>query len=90
MKTIVSVIMLVDTTFGGQRLHVGEEVGVVDDVAQRWVARKIAKLNAEATSQDNIEELSAKQLYAMCIERGIETKPKLEREVYLSLLAKEG
>ena len=89
MTTIVSVIMLVDTTFGGQRLHVGEEVGVAEDVAQRWVNRKIAKLGAVATSHDNIEELSARQLYAMCVERGIDTKPKLGKEVYLELLKKE-
>lgn len=82
---VIQVKMLVSTVFGGSRLHPGDVIGVMGDVAERWAKRGIAELIAQ-----DITKLSAKQLYSLCKERGIDAEPKLQKADYLELLSAEG
>ena len=100
MKEVIKVIMLVNTTYGGRRLHIDNEVDVPVEVGQRWAERKIAKLVSDEETQikidfpenvntENLASYTAKQLYAICVQKGIEAAPRMSKAEYIALLSKE-
>jgi hypothetical protein len=83
---------LVNTAYKGER-KVGDTIDVDSATAQRWLRNKIAEsaeLEVAEVPQEAPESalssLTAKQLYKMCMDKGIETKPKLAKDVYIALL----
>lgn len=91
MKKIIQVEMLVNTVFGGRRLLIGDKIEVPEVIGQGWAKRGIAALIPGQDQEDAIDlgSLTAKQLFDMCVEKGIETEPKLSKEAYIALLKEE-
>lgn len=91
--------MLVDTAYKGP-VKAGEEINVPDDFANRWVKNKIAVLVEEekeevvegTTDADDVAEIDyssmkVKELYDLCVERGIEVEVKQPKQYYIDKLA---
>ena len=96
-KKIVSVEMLVDTAYIKPRFK-GNIINVPEDVAHRWTKNKIAKYVdisnnngdeksiVEDSDMSQYESMNAKELYALCKEKGIEAEAKKTKEYYLEIL----
>lgn len=97
---MVKVKMLVNTAYQGPRRE-GEVVSVPEDFAKRWAKNGIAEYvheeveeaaeaeaeEVEAEVEKDIKELNAKELYALCKEKGIDVEAKKSKEYYLEKLA---
>lgn len=87
----VKVEMLVNTAYQGPRRE-GEVISVPEDFAYRWVKNGIAKLVEESGNVEgekvpaNYESMSAKKLYELCQERGIEVEAKKAKAYYIEKL----
>ena len=87
----VKVEMLVDTAYQGPRKE-GDIISVPEDFAYRWVKNGIARLVEGAGNDEgekvpaNYESLSAKKLYELCQERGIEVEAKKSKAYYIEKL----
>lgn len=97
MKSLIEVVMLANTRFGGQRLLIGDVVTVDEAVGHRWVSNNIARpvvINdppKETTDTEiDLESMTAKQLYALCVERELSPVAKMPKEYYINLLSQEG
>ena len=77
----MKVKMLVQTRFQGIALRAGQEYDVKDDVANRWVKNRIAVL-----SEKEPKDMTAKELYKLCLEKGIEVAEKQSKATYLEAL----
>ena len=98
-KKLVSVEMLVDTAYVKPRFK-GDVLNVPEDVANRWTKNKIAKYvdgsyksnnddeksSVEDSAMSQYESMNAKELYALCKEKGIEAEAKKPKEYYLEIL----
>ena len=96
-KKLVSVEMLVDTAYIKPRFK-GDVLNVPEDVANRWTKNKIAKYvdisnnngdeksSVEDSAMSQYESMNAKELYALCKEKGIEAEAKKPKEYYLEIL----
>lgn len=76
--------MKVQTNFQGTKLNVGDEFDVKDAVAQRWAKCGIADVLGEPAKAP--KDMSAKELYKLCIDKGIEVAEKQPKAVYLKAL----
>lgn len=76
--------MKVQTTFEGTVLRIGDEVNVNDTVAQRWAKCGIADTLQKAEKLP--KDMSAKELYKLCVDNGIEVAEKQPKAVYLEAL----
>lgn len=88
----MKVKMLVKTVFDGARLHEGNEVDVSREVAERWSKRGIAAIIDSNPADEDLNSLTARQLFDKCVEAGLNPEPKQSKEHYISLLEgkKEG
>lgn len=77
--------MKVQTTFQGEKLVPDVEIDVNDVVANRWAKNGIATIIGKGEEKDP-KEMTAKQLYKLCLEKGIEVPEKQSKEVYLEAL----
>lgn len=75
----------VQTNFQKKKLFVGNEVEVNDAVAHRWAKCGIADIIAEEKAK-NPKDMSAKELYKLCIDSGIEVAEKQSKAAYLKAL----
>lgn len=75
----------VQTNFQKEKLFVGDEHEVSDAVAQRWAKCGIAEIIAEEKVKSP-KEMTAKELYKLCIDKGIEVAEKQPKAVYLEAL----
>lgn len=82
----MKVRMLADTNYQGFKA-VGKEYDVPEIIAQRWVNNGIAEIAEKVVI--NINDLSSKELYKLCVEQGLEVEPKKSKEYYLELLEAE-
>lgn len=96
----INVKLLVNTAYQGPRKE-GDVIAVPEDFANRWVKNKIAELvdgvvdepveaveeNAVVDENGSLEQLSAKELYALCKDKGIDAEAKKSKEYYLEKLA---
>lgn len=80
--------MKVQTNFQGNKLKVGDEFDAKDAVAQRWAKCGIAEIIDAGESKDP-KDMSAKELYKLCIEKGLEVAEKQPKPVYLKALGIE-
>lgn len=94
-----NVKFLVNTAYRGPRKE-GEVISVPDDYASRWVKNGIAEyVNGQVQEpvDDNeedekefetpdIKNMSTKELYALCKEKGIDAEAKKSKEYYLEKL----
>ena len=101
LKKLVKVKMLVSTAYQGPRKE-GEIVTVPEDFAHRWVKNKIAELVGEvpgAVEEETVDEvveepaaedkyasMTAKELYELCQENGIEVEAKKSKAYYIEKL----
>lgn len=87
---MIKVKFLVDTAYKGPR-HEGDIVDVPSDYAKRWAKNGIATIIEEEKKDDvkekSLEEMNAKELYALCKERGVEAEAKMPKKYYLEKLA---
>lgn len=96
-KNYVTVEMLVDTAYQGPR-KMGDVISVPEDFANRWVKNGIAKRTSakpeaqakapveEPAQVDEYAELTAKDLFNMCKEKGIDVEAKKSKEYYIEKL----
>lgn len=100
-KPLVLVRMLVDTAYQGPR-KTGDEVRVPEDFANRWVKNKIAELVGtvptepevnvepetveEETPAIDYEGMTAKELYELCQESGLDVEAKKTKAYYIAKL----
>lgn len=77
--------MKVQTNFQGIKLKAGDEFDAKDAVAQRWAKRGIADI-IESGKEKDPKDMSAKELYKLCVEKGIEVAEKQSKAVYLEAL----
>ena len=82
----MKVKMLVKTVYGGARLHEGNEVDVSREVAERWSKRGIAVIIDSNPADDDLNSLTARQLFDKCAEAGLNPEPKQSKDYYISLL----
>lgn len=82
----MKVKMLVNTVFGGSRLNEGGEVDVSREVAERWSKRGIAVIIDSNPVDDDLNSLTARQLFDKCAEAGLNPEPKQSKDYYISLL----
>lgn len=94
-----NVKFLVNTAYRGPRKE-GEVISVPDDYASRWVKNGIAEYvngQVQEPADDNeedekefetpdIKNMSTKELYALCKEKGIDAEAKKSKEYYLEKL----
>ena len=94
-----NVKFLVNTAYRGPRKE-GEVISVPDDYASRWVKNGIAEYvngQVQESVDDNeedekefetpdIKNMSTKELYALCKEKGIDAEAKKSKEYYLEKL----
>lgn len=77
--------LLTQTRYKGDTIFPDTEINVDDKTALRWEKSKIASI-IKGNSGSPLEQMSAKELYALCLEKGIEVAEKQKKEVYLDLL----
>lgn len=77
--------MKVQTTFQGEKLMVDSEVEVNEVVATRWAKNGIATIIDEKKEKEP-KDMSAKELYKLCVDKGIEVAEKQPKAVYLEAL----
>ena len=88
----MKVRMLVSTAYK-KPLVKGDEVDVPKDFAERWVKNGIAEIIGEAepeteeSKEVDLKSMSAKDLYALCVEKGIEVEQKQPKAYYIEKLA---
>lgn len=75
--------MLVQTHFNGETLKPGDTPVVPDDVAARWVENHLASALKE---EKKLTDMTAKELYKICIDKGLEVEEKQSKAVYLEAL----
>ena len=94
-----NVKLLVSTAFRGPRRE-GEIISVPDDYASRWVKNGIAEYcekqeqvqkpeyaeDEPLDEEKDINEMTTKELYALCKENGIDAEAKKSKEYYLEKL----
>lgn len=85
----MKVRMKCNTAYKGP-VYAGQEIDVPNDFARRWSKNGIAEIieKAEAPIQD--EALTPRQLYNLCISKGLEAEPKKDAEYYTKLLEEAG
>ena len=79
--------MKVKTRFLGHSVAPGDEFDVDSKVANRWAEKGIAEIIDGGKKEKSPEEMTAKELYALCIEKGFDVEEKQKKEVYLTALA---
>ena len=84
--------LLVNTAYQGPRKE-GDVVSVPDDFAHRWVKNGIAEYTSEQVEEEPVKEegtdystMSAKELYALCKEKGLDVEAKKSKEYYIEKL----
>lgn len=80
----MKVKMLVQTRFCGEVLKPGAEIEVNEKVASRWGRAGISVIVEK--KEKAVTEMTAKELYNLCIEKGIEVAEKQPKAVYLEAL----
>ena len=99
----VKVKLLVSTAYQGPRRE-GDVIAVPEDFAKRWVKNGIAeyatgkdavqekepvvKEEKEPETGDNYEGMSAKELFTLCKEKGLDVEAKKSKEYYIEQLSK--
>lgn len=86
----MKVKMLMNTNFQGFR-KIGDIVEVDGTTMERWVQRGIAEtaaviVEAEAKEEVAIENMSAKKLYKLCVEKDLDVVAKESKEYYIQKL----
>ena len=84
----MKVKMNVQTKFMGEKLLPGDEIEVNDAVAARWSKNRIATIIDEGGEKDP-KDMSAKELFKLCVEKGLEVAEKQPKAVYLKALGIE-
>ena len=93
----MKVQFLVNTAYKGPRVE-GEIIDVPKAFAERWAKNKIAKILEEEnddkkpepepeTEVVSYEAMTAKELYELCVEKGIEVEVKQPKKYYIEKLA---
>lgn len=80
----MKVKMLVQTRLAGKVLHAGDEIEVNDKIASRWERARISVIIEKKEKKP--ADMTAKELYKLCIDKGIEVAEKQPKEVYLEAL----
>lgn len=95
---MTKVKLLVNTAYQGPRKE-GDVINVPDDFAHRWIKNKIAEpvVEDEVDVEPEVEEIpeaevsyedmNAKQLYALCKEKGLDVEAKKSKEYYIEKLS---
>lgn len=78
--------MLVQTRFDGSTIKPGDELDVAANVAERWASKGLAEIIEEEKSVKDPKGMTAKELYALCKEKGIDVEEKQPKAVYLEAL----
>lgn len=93
--------LLINTAYKGPRKE-GEVISVPDDFANRWAKNGIAEIvgdvqNEEAPKKEeepveptadtvDYNNMNAKELFALCKEKGLEVEAKKSKEYYIEQL----
>ena len=80
----------VKTRFLGHSVKPGDEFDVDSKTANRWSEKGIAEIIDDGKKEKTPEEMTAKELYALCLEKGLDVEEKQKKEVYLTALAEAG
>lgn len=88
---MMKVEMLVDTAYKGPR-KAGDIIDVPDDFGNRWIKNKIAvpvieEVAEEPKSEVDYSSMKAKELYELCLSKGIEVEEKKPKQYYIDKLA---
>ena len=82
-----------NTCFSGRTLKIGETIEIKDEIAARWFKIGIAEIIEEKpveveteNGEVDITKLSAKKLYQLCIEEGLEVEKQKPKQYYIDQL----
>ena len=82
-------VKMTTSTLYGKPLIAGDEVNVPEAVAKRWEKAKIAIIIEQPKEEKTVEEMTAKELFELCVEKGFEVEPKKSKAYYLEFLKEE-
>ena len=87
----MKVKMLVQTNYDGNLREKDTEHEIEESVAQRWIANGIAEskaIDVEFTEVPEViyDDMTAKQLYKLCVEKDLDVVAKESKEYYIEKL----
>ena len=78
--------LIQQTRYNGIPVYPEDTFEVNESTGERWVKNGIAVVVEEENKEVDPATLNAKQLYKLCIEKGLEVAEKQPKEVYLEAL----
>ena len=82
-------VQMISSTHYGKPLQPGDMVEVNETIAKRWEKAKIAIVVEQPKTEKALEDMTAKELFELCVERGFEVEPKKGKAYYLEFLKED-